>query len=250
MSGTRRSPLRIPSAALTGGTLVLPEDVSHYVTRVHRRPVGDHVLLFDPAFGIEAEAVITSIEGKRVTLCVAAPRAGNRVGVVGLHLVQGLGKGDKPEQVVRDGVVLGAQSITFVACERSVAQSTDRDAAKHERLVRIATDAARQCGRSNIPSIQLGGSFEGAAANPSNRLMLLLHPGDDLPTLEAVLNSHPNVAETVTWVGPEGGFSVVEVERLMAGGARLASLGNLVLRTELAAVVCLARVGAWMSARG
>jgi 16S rRNA (uracil1498-N3)-methyltransferase len=207
-------------------------------------------LLFDPALGIEAEAVITSIEGRRVTLSVDAPRVGNRVGVLGLHLVQGLGKGDKPEQVVRDGVVLGAQSISFVACERSVAQSTERDAAKHERLVRIATDAARQCGRSNIPTIQLGGSFEAAAANLDNRLMLLLHPGDDVPTLETVLNSQPNVAETVTWVGPEGGFSVTEVGRLTASGAHLASLGNLVLRMELAAVVSMARVGAWMSARG
>lgn len=249
MSGPRHSLLRVPSAPLARGTLVLSEDASHYVSRVHRRPLGDHVLLFDPVVGLEAEATIVAIEGKRVTMQVNEPHVGRRVGVRGLHLVQGLGKGDKPDQVVRDGVVLGAQSITFVVCERSVVQSTERDGAKLERLTRIATDAARQCGRSNLPAIQLGVAFEDAVADVCNRLTIVLHPGADVPTVEEVLESADDFAQTVAWVGPEGGFSSAEVDVLVAGGARLASLGDLTLRTELAAVVCLARVGARLSAR-
>lgn len=236
------------------------DEASHYIARVHRQGVGDTVLLFDPANGTEALAEIVAVEGKRVRCRVSEVQAGTRRGVLGLHLVQGLGKGDKPEQVVRDGVVLGAQSIRFVVCERSVAQSTDRDAAKLERLMRIATEAARQCGRSNLPTIELGVGFEEALArgdtpvsgrqsvdDSGGESTLVLHPGDSLPLVEVVVDRalvrKPSV-ELAVWVGPEGGFTDHELAQLAARGATLASLGDLVLRTELAAIVALARVGA------
>jgi 16S rRNA U1498 N3-methylase RsmE len=39
------------------------------------------------------------------------------------------------------------------------------------------------------------------------------------------------------------------VQVLKEQGARFASLGELILRTELAAVVALARAGAWLSGK-
>ena len=57
-------------------------------------------------------------------------------------LLQGLAKGDKPEQVLRAAVALGASTVTFVRTERSVAGAELR----RERLHAVMVDAARQCG--------------------------------------------------------------------------------------------------------
>lgn len=249
MSPVRRSVLRVPQASLAVGLVGLSEESSHYVTRVHRRGAGETVLLFDPGASVEGDAEIVAVQGKHVTCRIDALRPAQRCGIPGLHLVQGLGKGDKPDQVVRDGVVLGAQSIRFVVCERSVAQATDRDAKKTDRLQRIAIEAARQCGRGNLPNLQLGVAFASALPKAGDELSLVLHPGEDLPLLERAIETEMTRAVTV-WVGPEGGFSDAELSDLRASGARLASLGDLVLRTELAAIVALARAGAALQSRG
>jgi 16S rRNA (uracil1498-N3)-methyltransferase len=206
------------------------------------------LVLFDPERGLEADATIREVDNKDVLCDAGPPRVGERVGVLGLHLVQGLGKGDKPEQVLRDAVVLGAQSVSFVICERSVAQSTERDTAKKERLMRIAVDAARQCGRSNLPEIRFGLGFDAALEQDEAAPPLVLHPDETALPVEAVLSAAPRVLAVKTWIGPEGGFSENELQRLIEHHGRFASLGQLVLRTELAAVVALARIGAWLEA--
>lgn len=244
----RRPALRVPTLTLASGPLTLPREASHYVARVHRRQPGDALVLFDPERGLEADATIRDVDNKDVLCDVEPPRVGERVGVLGLHLVQGLGKGDKPEQVLRDAVVLGAQSVSFVVCERSVAQSTERDTAKRERLTRIAVDAARQCGRSNLPEIRFGLGFDAALEQDAGASPLVLHPDETALPLEAALSAPPRVVAVKTWIGPEGGFSDNELQRLAQHNGRLASLGRLVLRTELAAVVALTRVGAWLEA--
>lgn len=256
MSSSRQSLLRVPTSPLTAGTAQLSEEASHYVSRVHRRGIGETVLLFDPAAGTEAVAELVAVGGKRVSCRLGEVRLGTQNGIPGLHLIQGLGKGDKPDQVVRDGTVLGANSIRFVVCERSVAQTTDRHAAKLDRLVRIATEAARQCGRSNLPAIELGLAFDRAVASSTtppleseggSRSTLVLHPGGQFPLVEEVVAKAAGSGgklQVSIWVGPEGGFSDAELAALAAAGASLASLGDLVLRTELAAIVALARVGA------
>lgn len=254
MCSARHNWLRVPTNTLLGvGHVELGAEASHYVARVHRCTVGQTLLLFDPARGTEATAEIVTVDSKHVTCRINDVRLGARRGVAGLDLVQGLGKGDKPDQVVRDGVVLGVQSIRFVVCERSVAQATERDANKLERLTRIAVEAARQCGRSNLPRIELGVRFD--AALPSVRradgeLALVLHPDEDSDPVETVVSraveGDPAVRIAI-WVGPEGGFSERELEALSHHGAARASLGDLVLRTELAAIVAMARVGACLT---
>jgi 16S rRNA (uracil1498-N3)-methyltransferase len=54
----------------------------------------------------------------------------------------------------------------------------------------------------------------------------------------------PAPDHVVVAVGPEGGWSPDEADRLAAAGARLVSLGQSVLRTEHAALVLAAVVAA------
>jgi 16S rRNA (uracil1498-N3)-methyltransferase len=239
--------LRVATSDLKAGKYSLTGDGAHYVQRVHRKGVGDVVLLFDPDQGVEASGVIVSIVAKCVVFQLDEVTPGTRCGIAGLRLIQGLGKGDKPEQVVKHAVALGVQSIEFVACERSVSRPSHRDTDKELRLGRVAVDVARQCGRSNVPHIGVSVSWREALANSAALgLLVALHTDVSSATLEAQLAAAvPSVVTIV--IGPEGGFSASEVNDLATHGASLASLGELILRTELAAVVALARTGAWLA---
>jgi len=41
------------------------------------------------------------------------------------------------------------------------------------------------------------------------------------------------------WIGPEGDFTVAELEAIQNTGAQLVTLGRLTLRVETAAIYCL-----------
>ncbi len=241
--------LRVATAGLKSGEHLLTGDEAHYVHRVHRMAVGDDVWLFDPDEGVEALGTITAFTSRGVVCRVGEVNEGTRRGVAGLRLIQGVGKGDKAEQVVKHAVALGAQSIEFVVCERSVSRPTARDGEKELRLRRVAVDVARQCGRSNVPAIGMSLPWAESITNAmATGLVVALHTDPAATLLEAMLaETNPTVVTIV--VGPEGGLSDNEVRVLREQGARFASLGELILRMELAAVVALARAGAWLSGR-
>ena len=237
--------LRVPTTALSAGTHVLSDEATRYVTRVHRKRPGDVIELFDPQSGTYASAVVGTLQRRALQCEVSEVRVGLRCGCAGLHLVQGLGKGDKPERVVRDAVALGAACVTLVQSLRSVARADGANDHKRERLVRIAVEAARQCARSNIPSLDVTSDWSQVHARYSREFGVVLQPQVAAPSIEAVLDSaSPAPTAVVVYVGPEGGFDDREVAELTSRGALPASLGELVLRSELAAVVALARIGA------
>jgi 16S rRNA (uracil1498-N3)-methyltransferase len=158
-------------------------------------------------------------------------------------LIQGIGKGDKLDAIVRDATELGATGIVPAIGERSVARP---DAARGARWRRIAVEAARQCGRGDAPAIAMPVSFTDAvrAAGAVEALRLCLDPAahQSLGSALAAL-----AAQAVTFaVGPEGGLTAAELAAAEAFGFTRVTLGPLVLRTE---TVCAAVLGALL-ARG
>src|SRR5688500_6955317 len=144
-------PPRAPLSPIRAGEQPLPRDLSAYLVRVLRLRAGDRFTVFDPEAGVEADAEL--LRDVPAVARLAEPRA---VVVSGraVTLVQGLAKGDKPEQVLRAAVALGARRVTFVRTERSVAGAELRLA----RLRAVMLDAARQCGRGDLP--ELSGPLE------------------------------------------------------------------------------------------
>jgi 16S rRNA (uracil1498-N3)-methyltransferase len=103
-------------------------------------------------------------------------------------------------------------------------------------------DAARQCGRGDLPA--LGGLIDFADALRSGAgLRLLLAPSGRQSLVEVLRGSPPERAVTLA-IGPEGGFSAEEQSALEHAGFEPVRLSAHVLRTELAAVAALAVVAA------
>jgi 16S rRNA (uracil1498-N3)-methyltransferase len=240
-------PLRVPHEGLRAGEFELAEPAFRYVTRVHRLRAGDLLTLFDVGAGLEAEAELLDDQSGRVR--VAACRSARRANVP-VTLATALGKGDKPEQVVRDAATFGAARVIFVETERSIVRGARAD--KNARLERIAIETARQCGRGDVPEIT--GPLEWGAylAEPGRGLRLV---GCQVPASRPLLGLVDEAGRRAgafpaieMLIGPEGGLSPQEVEAALAGGFLPVSLGPLVLRTEVASGAVLAAL--WLYADG
>jgi 16S rRNA (uracil1498-N3)-methyltransferase len=227
---------RAPLSPLSSGEQPLSKELGSYLVRVLRLRDGDRFVLFDPDAGTEADAeLLRDVPAlARVGDVRSAPRSTTR----DVTLLQGLAKGDKPEQVARAAVALGVSSLKFVRTARSIAGSELRA----ERLRAVMLDAARQCGRGDLP--ELAGPLElQAAATSSSGTRLLLEPDAERSLVE-VLRATPSEGPITLAIGPEGGFAPEESAVLVAAGFEPVRLSRFVLRSELAAVAALSVLAA------
>lgn len=238
--------LRVPLDRIEAGEAVLSAEASKYVTRVHRLGPGDRLVVFDPARAIEAEASILTTARAAARIRIEEPRPASLRPLGQVTLIQAVGKGDKLDAVIRDATELGATRIVPVFGDRSVARGVAEQ--RHERLCRIAVQAARQCGRGDVPVVEVPkplGDAVGPFGHATDLLGLCLDPtGDPLgPRLSAMAHD----AHIVLVVGPEGGLSGAELALCARAGFARVSLGALILRTE---TVCAAVLGAILVMRG
>lgn len=230
---TRRKRLRVPARGLHAGEFVGSGALFHYVARVHRLVAGDVVTLFDPEQRLEADAdvVLVSRDSEQVHFAVAALEPGRVQAERPVRVVQGLPKGDKLDAIVRDATELGASELWLCASERAIATAADpaRLAKKLARLERIAEEAARQAGRSDVPTLVAPRSLSECLAADAAAQKLLLTPSASEPAGPHLRDGADSVS---FYVGPEGGFSDAEVVLARAHGVVPVQIGRFVLRTE------------------
>ncbi len=158
-------------------------------------------------------------------------------------LVQALAKGEKLDFIAQKATELGATRLLPLASERAVVRLDEgRGQSRAERWRRIAEEAARQCGRADVPRIDPPCGWEGVFSllrEEPERRGLLLDPSERELRLGAAARGAPRL---LLAVGPEGGFSPEERDRARAEGILPVALGPLVLRTETAGLAALAVV--------
>ena len=215
----------------------LPHDVAHRFQRVLRLQDGAAVELFDGTGRILAG----TLAGGALTDVVV--REGDD-GLPALVVAQAVTKTEELELVIKKGTELGASRFLLVDCARGQVHLGDRAEKRVDRLLRVADDAARQCGRVTTPSV------EGPVDVTSLALQIKAFPGvavvgvvgASAPLSEALAGQAERGVLIV--VGPEGGFDPAEIARLVDAGAVAVRLGVHVLRTETAALAALATVHA------
>lgn len=225
--------LLVPGASL--GRTTLEAGQAHHLVHVLRSTAGDALEVFDGA-GSSFDAVIDAVNPDgtaSLTLSNRRQSAAERR----VTIIQGLPKAEKLELVLQKATELGAWALIAAGCERSVVRLEGKEAAKQARWQKIADEAARQCGRADVPQVSIAPSLEAAvlALGPGT-LVLVLDEEERARPLSHALTEAP----LALVVGPEGGLSRDEVAALVAKGAVPVTLGRLVLRTETAALAALA----------
>jgi 16S rRNA (uracil1498-N3)-methyltransferase len=154
---------------------------------------------------------------------VEEPPPGPEIGVA-FALV----KGDRPELVVQKLTELGVDVIVPFVAGRSVVQWDGERASRHVgRLQKVAREAAMQCRRPRLPTVEPVRSFADVAARSCAALATL---GGQVVT----------ESTRIVLVGPEGGWS----EEELAAPLPRVGLAPYVLRSETAAITAGALLAA------
>jgi 16S rRNA (uracil1498-N3)-methyltransferase len=223
---------------LSAGVLVtLDAGQANYLGNVLRLKPGDQVLLFDGVSG-EWLASVAEVGKKRMSLAVAQPTRPQEA-VPDLALAFAPIKKGRVDWLVEKAVELGVARLQPVVTQRTIV-----DKLNLERMRAHIIEAAEQCGRTSLASIdapvKLDAFLRGLDAGRA------LYFADETGGMPATTAFARGPATILT--GPEGGFTPDEAQAIRAAPhAKAISLGPRILRSETAA---LAAVAAWMAAVG
>lgn len=215
---------------------VLSAEHVRYCVQVHRLQPGASIMVSDGC-GSRAECLLESNEGQWQIKRVSELSHDDNIAPITVFF--GIPKGDKLDRVVRQLSELGINELILVKMERNVVvlDGARRDK-RLERLRRVAAEAARQSERSSLLTIDGPISFQDAidVAQQRDRIFFC-QPGAErkIPVMD-------DDSTCAVFVGPEGGLSTTENEKLEMAGFLGVHLGQTVLRTETAAVVAATAV--------
>ncbi len=231
----RLTRLYVEHPLAVGNALLLPADAAHHFAVVLRGRVGQALVLFDGT-GVEAQAVVTQIEKKQVTVTIDSVAVVERESPLAIHLAIGVSRGERMDFVLQKSTELGVSAITPLLCERTeVRLSAERWQKKSEQWQKIVIAACEQSGRARLPQLHAPMSLEDCLVQDVSEQRFVLHHRSDvsLKKIEAVPRS------VLLVVGPEGGLSASEIAVAQHAGCSNLTLGPRVLRTETAPLAAI-----------
>ena len=227
----------VPAPPDVGGTAVITGDDARHIAGALRMAPGEPLTLCDGA-GQDYLCRIESVARDAVMLRVERSEKSIGEPSLSVTLYMGLPKADKLELVIQKSVELGAVRIVPTVTARSIARIDPRDSEKKTaRWQKIAAEAAGQSGRGIIPTVEPPITLRAALPRLARENVLLCYEGGGAPLGDLVSLADESVS---LLIGPEGGFAPEEVEAVVAGGGRLATLGTRILRCETAPLAALA----------
>ena len=233
---------------------------AHYLLNVMRLKAGEALLLFNGRDG-EWRARL-AMTGKRGCRLDVEAQTRLQAASPDVELIVALVKRARLESIVEKAAELGCRRVRLVLTAR-----TNADRTKLDRLQAIATEAAEQTGRLDVPEVTGPDKLDVVldAWPQGRRLMFCDEAGDDpdaewggpegraRPALEALEAAATARGPWSVLIGPEGGFSPEERTRLRSlDFVTPVTLGPRILRADTAAIAALtllqAAVGDWRQA--
>lgn len=262
----------LPPERCAGHMLQLDGREAHHALRVLRLKQGETVTVLD---GAGHEFLCTVENSARTSMSLRViEKIFTPAPPCSITLLQALPKGKIIESIIQKAVELGARKIVPILSGRVVTQLDDENAEnKHDKWQTVAVEAIKQCGAPWLLEVEMPTTIERflatgrsggrqtarlvrenenekcgplpRAATPTHFELALVgsllkerrHPRECFQEFRAKFKQPPqNVG---VWIGPEGDFTLEELNAIQAAGALPISLGRLVLRVETAAIYCL-----------
>lgn len=227
----------VPAQSISADTAVLPPEQAHHLRDVLRLSVGDQVELFDGQ-GNGYTGIITDNSGevrvgrleRQVSPQIPRPR---------LTLAAALIKPDRFEWMLQKATELGADEfIPLTTRFTNVHIPGQRLEGRLQRWKRIVTEAARQCGRQDVPDVvqpvEFARFLEDGRLSPLARFILF----EGVPRL--LIPEYSGSGGALLCIGPEGGWDQSELDAAASAGFQVFNLGQSILRSETAAIAAVA----------
>jgi 16S rRNA (uracil1498-N3)-methyltransferase len=232
----------VPRGVKEGNRLELGRQNLRYVKSVLRMTKGDRLTLFDGT-GWEYEAVIKQIATEGILVEVIKKGSFHDDKEICITLMQSLPKANKMDFIVQKATELGADRIISFLSVRSVPKlSSEKASSRITRWQNIAVEAARQCGRSDIPEVHGILSFEEVISWQGHETLKMIFWEEEFGrgVRQVLCDKRYNETKDISVVvGPEGGFTKEEVARAVEKGFTSISLGRQVLKVETAVLTIL-----------
>jgi 16S rRNA (uracil1498-N3)-methyltransferase len=234
----------LPPEKCRGDSFRLDGREAHHALHVLRAKRSERVAVLDGAGG-EFSCDVENVGKDFLSLAVREKKV-HAENPCPISLFVAIPKGKIIEGIIQKSVELGAARIVPLLTERVVTQLDDDGAeSKREKWRQIAVEAVKQCGAVWLPEVCTPVTLQDflAAKNfPELTLVGSLqterkHPRDVFSEFRSRHESSPK--SLGVWIGPEGDFTLAELQDIEAAGAEPITLGELTLRVETAAIYCL-----------
>lgn len=214
-------------------------DDAKHIAKSLRMRVGEALTVCDTK-GNDYNCTISAVLDGRIELNIDSICKTNSEPSVEVTLFQCLTKGDKMDLIVRQAVEMGVTFVIPTVSQNCVSRPDEKQLSKkQERWQRIADEAAGQSGRGILPKVKDAMTLTEAAKELSSfdKCYFFYELGGK--TVEQI---EKDVKKIAVIIGPEGGFSLAEVEMLRNAGATVTTLGPRILRAETAPVAAVSLI--------
>ncbi len=202
--------------------ILLPADSAHYLVSVLRAKTGQSVILFNNT-GVEAQAVLHTIDRKQVGVRIGNVIAVERESGLAIHLAIGISRGERMDFVLQKSTELGVSSITPLLCERTeVKLQADRQDKKQQHWHKVIVSACEQSGRTRLPRLNAPETLTRCLAVDASEQRLVLHHRSS-----GILPAALRPASALLVIGPEGGLSENEIRLAEQAGCMPWTLGRM-----------------------
>ncbi|MGI6232623.1 MAG: 16S rRNA (uracil(1498)-N(3))-methyltransferase [Prevotella sp.] len=207
-----------------------PEEAAHAV-RVLRLSAGDEIFLMDGE-GSFYDAHVTEADKKHCFYEIDKVQPQSRSWKGRIHLAIAPTKMmERMEWLAEKATEIGFDELTFLNCDFS-----ERRQVRIDRIDKIIVSAMKQSRKPWKPVLHGMTSFHDFIANPRSGHCFIAHCYDEVNRVDLyhTLSKLSPEEDVTILVGPEGDFSIHEVQAAIDAGYCSISLGSARLRTETA----------------
>ena len=224
---------------------IIGEDVKH-ISNVLRMQKGEQILIGSKETLETYLTEIEQIEKEKVVAKIIEKLDTQTESNVEIDLYQGLTKADKMELIIQKTTEIGISKVIPVDMVRCIVKLDEKDAKKKiERWQKVAEGAAKQSKRSKIPEIKNKIKIKDLENIISQYdAFIVAYEEENEITLKQELKKlrEQEKYKIGILVGPEGGITKEEIEKLTSYNAKVVTLGKRILRTETAPIVLTSNI--------
>lgn len=220
-----------PEAGSDGESIELGPDETRHLRDVLRIKSGETIRVFD-GLGREFECTVETV-GKRsaTALVINETEPSSPESPLDLTLAVGLIPGDKFDLAVQKAVELGVRRFIPMSTHRSEIKAKDARR-RVERWQKIAFEAAKQCGRARLMSVDEPKEFDEIIRGETGHDGKILFSEEGTGSFSRI----EPAGKMIVLIGPKGGWEPAERDAADNAGFSLVTLGGRIMRVETAVI--------------